>query len=108
MQVADAVRHVPLQLDLRSATEDELELVLPLATALALHMLLLGPHHVCGEALLRCKRVAARSGGSLRWLAATVACTDTLQQYLQLQELHLHAGVLERLYPGEGSGVSKR
>ena len=100
VQVADAVRHVPLQLDLRSATEEELQLVLPLATTLPLNTLLLSPHHASGEALLRCNAVAARSGGSLHRLGATVACTDTLQRFAQLRELHLHAGVLERLYPG--------
>ncbi len=45
-------------------------------------------------------QVEAASAASLRRLAATVACTDTLQRFPALAELHLHAGVLERLYPG--------
>lgn len=45
-------------------------------------------------------QVEAASAASLRQLSATVACTDTLQRFPALAELHLHAGVVERLYPG--------
>lgn len=95
------MREVPLRLDFRAASEEELALLLPLATTLPLHTLLLGAHHASGEALLRSQAVGGRSGGSLRRLAATLACTDTLQHFPALRELHLHAGAVERLYPSE-------
>ncbi len=95
------MREVPLRLDFRAAAEDELNLLQPLAATLQLHALLLGAQHSSGESLLRSYAVTARSGGSLRRLAATVACTDTLQRYPGLQELHLHAGAVEQLYPGK-------
>ena len=101
VQVSAALQEEPLRLDLRQAPEEDLQLLLPLLTALPLGQLVLAPRHSgSAESLLRCDAVAAASAASLRRLAATVACTDTLQRYLRLEELHLHAGVLGRLYPG--------
>ena len=95
-----ATRDVCLRLDLRSAPEDALPRLLPLLSALRCHSLLLAPRHAGGEALLRAAPVRAASGASLRCLAASLACTDTLARFPALEELHLHAGVLDTLYPG--------
>ena len=86
---------------------EPVSVALPLLTALPLGQLVLAPRHAgSAESLLRCDAVAAASSASLRRLAATVACTDTLQRYLRLEELHLHAGVLGRLYPAVLHGLS--
>lgn len=78
--VAAACREVALHLDLSKAPEEDLALLLPLLTAVPLRQLLLAPWHAAGaEALLRCDAVVALSAPTLRHLAATVACTDTLQ-----------------------------
>ena len=107
VQVSAALQEEPLRLDLRQAPEEDLQLLLPLLTALPLGQLVLAPRHAgSAESLLRCDAVAAASSASLRRLAATVACTDTLQRYLRLEELHLHAGVLGRLYPAVLHGLS--
>ncbi|PRW57632.1 seleno O isoform B [Chlorella sorokiniana] len=103
--VAAAVGEVPLRLDFSAASEADLELLRPLADTLSIDTLLLGAQHASGESLLRLPAVAARSGGSLRRLAATVACTDTLQRFSGLQELHLHAGAVEQLYPAVLQGL---
>ncbi|KAL4433852.1 hypothetical protein ABPG75_000293 [Micractinium tetrahymenae] len=104
--VAAAAQDVPLSLDLTSAPEADLLLLPPLLTRLPLRTLRLAPRHAGGaEALLRCRLVEAASAASLHLLAATVACTDTLQRFPALSELHLHAGVLERLYPAVLHGL---
>lgn len=94
------MREVPLCLDFRAAPEADVQLLLPLAATMSLHTLLLSAEHASGESLLHSPAVTARSGSSLRRLAATVACTDTLRRFPGLQELHLHAGAVEGLYPG--------
>jgi hypothetical protein len=88
---------------MRSAPEADLWLLPPLLALLPVEKLLLASCHLEGEALLRTSFVLGASGGCLRALAACVACTDTLQLYRGLRELHLNAGVLERLYPGDWS-----
>ena len=103
-QVAAAVRGVPLRLDFQAAPEADVRLLPPLAATLSLHTLLLSADHASGEALLRSPAISARSGSSLRRLAATAACTDTLRRFPGLQELHLHAGAVEWLYPGGRDG----
>ncbi|EFN57323.1 hypothetical protein CHLNCDRAFT_143954 [Chlorella variabilis] len=98
--VAAAAREVELALDMRGAPGEHLHQLLPLLTTLALRSLLLAPSHAHGaEALLRCDSVTEVSAATLRVLGASVACTDTLQRYSRLEQLHLDAGVLERLYP---------
>lgn len=99
------MREVPLRLDFRAAPEADVQLLLPLAATLSLHTLLLSAEHASGESLLRSPAISARSGSSLRRLAATVACTDTLRRFPGLQELHLHAGAVEWLYPGGRDAV---
>lgn len=76
------MREVPLQLDLSAAPEADLALLPPLLLRgrLPLAALRLAPRHAAGEALLRQDRVVEASCRSLRVLAATVACTDTLQR----------------------------
>lgn len=98
------MREVPLRLDFRAAPEAAVQLLLPLAATLSLHTLLLSAEHASGESLLRSPAISARSGSSLRRLAATAACTDTLRRFPGLQELHLHAGAVEWLYPGGRDG----
>ena len=99
--IAAALQEVPLHLDLREAPEEHLYFLPPLLKALPFEELLLAPRHASSaEALLRSDDMAAASAISLRRLAASVACTDTLQRYPRLEELQLYAGVLGRLYPG--------
>lgn len=85
-EVAAAARGVPLRLDLRGATD--VAVVKALLSAAPVSHLWLRPD-MGADDVLRAPAVRALSCTSLVELSANISCTDTLQAFPNLRQLHL-------------------
>ncbi len=102
-EVAAATRKVPLQLDLRAASDLAAVKAL-LATAPVSQLWLC--RDMRGDEILRDPGMRRQSCGSLRELSASISCTDTLQAFRNLDRLHLQVGgagpARQATLPGRG------